>query len=122
MFESPADAAAIYQQVLDGDPDNVTALAYGGWTLALSALEVADANERAGQFERATDMLLQSIDADPTYPDPYCFLAIVQYRFVGDASGAQPLVEACLLADPPGDVAALVSGMRDSIEADLAGG
>ena len=39
QFQSPGEASALYAQVLDKEPDNVEALTYRGWTLALDAVQ-----------------------------------------------------------------------------------
>ncbi|MGB0800919.1 MAG: hypothetical protein ACPGSH_04060, partial [Ilumatobacteraceae bacterium] len=77
------------------------------------------AQEDHYSFRRtAVDDLVAAIEADPTYPDPFCFLGIIQYRFVGDASTARPLIDGCLAADPPGEVRGLVEGLAAEL-ADL---
>ena len=58
---------------------------------------------------------MRAIETDPTYPDPFCFLGIVQYRFVGDTESATPLVAGCLAADPPAVVRDLVQGLADEL-------
>ena len=39
QFQSPGEASELYAQVLADDPDNVEALTYRGWTLALDAVQ-----------------------------------------------------------------------------------
>lgn len=117
QLTDPATAADLYGQVLDDDPDNAEALAYRGWTLALSTVRMDDADRAEATLDDAVQSLLAAIDADRTYPDPFCFLGIVQYRFFGEAESALPFVEGCLAADPPADVRTLVEGLRDEIVA-----
>lgn len=114
-FADPAGAAEAYARVLELDPDNVEALTYRGWTLALATRTAADGVDIAASLGEAVDLLVTAIETDPTYPDPFCFLGIVQYRFVGDAESARPLVAGCLAANPPAVVRDLVQGLADEL-------
>jgi len=113
----PLAAAALYGAVIELDPDNVEALTYRGWTLALGAIRLSDADAAEQQFAAAVDSLITAIETDPTYADPYCFLGIVQFRFAGDAEGAAPLIDGCLAANPPAEVRDLVQSLADEITA-----
>jgi tetratricopeptide (TPR) repeat protein len=138
QLQAPAQAAEIYGQVLALDPDNVEALTYRGWTLALDATiraqttgadtATADGAVAGGgddpvvtQLKEAVDLLLRANQADPDYADPKCFLGIVNFRTLGDAAAAKPWVDACLASNPPADVLGLVQGLQVSIDAELAG-
>jgi tetratricopeptide (TPR) repeat protein len=116
----PATAADLYEQVLDDDPDHAEALAYRGWTLALSVIGTEDADAAQATLDEAVQSLVAAIEVDRTYPDPYCFLGIVQYRFFGDAETALPFIEGCLSAGPPADVRSLVEGLREQVVAEVA--
>jgi hypothetical protein len=128
QFQSPADASALYAQVLETDPDDVEALTYRGWTLALDAVQQGGADATTdgasdavvAQLLDAVDALVRATELDPTYPDPKCFLGIVNYRFLGQADVADPWIDACLAADPPADVRELVQPLSDEIDAQLA--
>ncbi len=115
----PATAAELYGLVLEEDPDHAEALAYRGWTLALSTIGETDAEAAQRTLDAAGRTLLAAIEADRTYPDPYCFLGIVQYRFFDDAAPALPFIEGCLSADPPADVRGLVETLREQVVADV---
>jgi len=127
QFQSPGDAAALYSQVLAADPENVEALTYRGWTLALDAVQTGGASSTdqssvdpvVAQLREAVDDLTKATDLDPTYPDPKCFLGIVNLRVLQQPAAAQPWVEACLAADPPADIRGLVEGLSAEIAADL---
>lgn len=133
QFQSPGGAAALYEQVLATDPDNVEALTYYGWTLALDAVQAEGASSTdqstdgiaadpvVTQLREAVDSLTRATDLDPTYPDPKCFLGIVNLRILQQPAAAQTWVEACLADDPPADIRGLVEGMNEEIAADLAG-
>ena len=65
--------------------DNAEALAYFGWTLALvtrQSPDLADADERVDAARLA---LAQASELEPDYADPQCFLAIIEFQFLGDA-------------------------------------
>jgi hypothetical protein len=128
QFESPGAAAEIYAEVLESDPDDVEALTYRGWTLALDAVqrgggESQDAADPTvvAQLREAVESLATANQLDESYPDPKCFLGIINFRFLAQAEAAQPWIEGCLAADPPADVRDLVQPVRDEIEAALAG-
>jgi hypothetical protein len=102
QVQQPAAAAALYEQVLAEEPDNVEALTYRGWTLTLSMIGATDTDEI-------------TIDVDPTYPDPHCFLGIVQGRFLEQAEASLPYLDRCLELNPPADIRGLVEGFRTSM-------
>jgi tetratricopeptide (TPR) repeat protein len=122
QFESPGEASELYGQVLADDPDNVEALTYRGWTLALDAVQRGGGTDASvvPQLQDALDSLLQATDLDPTYPDPKCLLGIVNFRMLRQAEAAQPWVEACLAANPPADIRELVEALSTDIESELA--
>jgi hypothetical protein len=113
-IDESATAAELYAEVLADDPDNAEALTYRGWRLALSTRVRPDAMVEP-VLQEAVASLIAGIEADRTYPDPYCFLGIVQYSFLGNAEIALPFVEGCLEADPPADVRSLVASLRDEV-------
>ena len=127
QFQSPGEASELYAQVLEDDPDNVEALTYRGWTLALDAVQRggATSSDQSGDdtvvtdLREAIDSLRQATELDPAYPDPKCFLGIVNFRILRQAEAAQPWVEACLAANPPADVRGLVQGINEEIAAEL---
>ena len=126
QFQSPGEASELYAQVLADDADNVEALTYRGWTLALDAVQRGETSSGDGaddsvvaQLSAAVDSLRRATDLDPTYPDPKCFLGIVNFRILRQAEAAQPWVEACLAANPPADIRDLVQGLDDEIAAEL---
>lgn len=115
----PSPALDLYARVLDLEPDNVEALTYIGWLSVLSAVQETDPARQADRFESGLVLLRQATVQDPTYADAHCFLAIAFFRFLGDAPAAQPELEACQAANPPAEVANLVSGLADEVEAAL---
>ena len=97
---------------------NAEALTYFGWTFALIARQSSETLDP--DDDRITASLLalkQAIEIEPTYADPYCFVAIIEYSFRDDPDAALPYVEQCQAANPPVEVAKLVSGFADEIRA-----
>ena len=107
-LEAAVDA---YDRVLAIEPGQPEALAYRGWTQALLARGADEADSAERLLRAGVDDLVAAIESDPTYPDPFCFLGLIQFRFVGDATTARPLIDGCLAADPPGEVRGLVEGL-----------
>jgi tetratricopeptide (TPR) repeat protein len=95
--------------------DNPEAIAYFGWTLALLSVDEPDDVVATERLDAARLALGQAIESDPAYPDPYCFLAIVEYQFLDDADRALPNIEQCVALDPPAEVAELVDAFAEEI-------
>ena len=122
QFTEPGVASELYAQVLETDPDHVEALTYRGWTLALDAIQRSgDDDTVVAQLREAVDSLAAATELDPAYPDPKCFLGIVNYRLLEQAEAALPWIEQCLAGNPPADIAALVQPVRDEIAAAVEG-
>jgi hypothetical protein len=125
QFSQPGVAADVYGQVLDLYPDDVEALAYRGWTRALDSVAEAEAGATPeatqAQLRAAIDDLARAAELDPNYPDPRCFLGIVQFRFLGQPDAARPDIDACLAFNPPADIRQLIEGMLASPASTVAG-
>jgi len=115
QVQQPAAAAALYQRVLDEDPNDVEALTYRGWTLTLSQIGETDTAQITSTLRESVELLTMAIDLDPTYPDPHCFLGIVQGRFLEQAEASLPYLDRCLALNPPADIRGLVEGFRASM-------
>jgi len=111
QFEQPGAAAALYAEVLKIDPENVEALTYRGWTLALDTTALADSEAAAAQLREAIDSLNLAVEIDPADPEPHCFLGIIQVRFLNDQEGGRVDLETCLAGNPPADVRGLIEGL-----------
>ena len=109
-----AQFARVVQMERDEGIDNVEAITYFGWTLALEAVQ-ADAVTREQRLEAARIALRQAVSLDPDYADPNCFLAIVEFNFFQDAETALPCAETCEASNPPAEVASLVEGFVSDI-------
>lgn len=105
------------QDEIDRGNDNAEARTYVGWTTALIALSAADEDREIDERQLGVALLAlnQAIDIDPTYADPYCYVAIIEYNFRDDAEAALPFVEECESRNPPADVAGLVDAFADEI-------
>ncbi|NBN89979.1 MAG: hypothetical protein EBV24_06680 [Actinobacteria bacterium] len=115
-FNDPITAINIYTDVLKVDPDNVEALTYRSWLLALTARD-AEAAVRDVAVQTAILGLGRATLLDDTYPDAHCFLGIVSYRFVNDVATAKRELAKCEAADPPAQVKGFVDAIVAEIEA-----
>ena len=111
-----AQFARVVQMEREEGIDNVEAITYFGWTLALEAVQ-ADEVTREQRLDAARIALRQAVSLDPDYADPNCFLAIVEFNFFDDAETALPFAETCQASDPPAEVASLVDGFVSDIRA-----
>lgn len=102
--------------------DNVEAITYFGWTLALQVRRETDDITTDTRIDAAKLALKQAIQIDPGYADPNCFLAIIEFAFLGDADAALPYIETCQASNPPADIAGLISGFADEVRAAVAAG
>lgn len=114
-----ATANALFAEVIDAERargrDNAEAVAYFGWTLALVTRQNPDQTDADERYAAAVLALGQATEIEPDYADPYCFLAIVEFQFRGDAEAALPHIERCEASNPPGEVASLVASFADEI-------
>jgi tetratricopeptide (TPR) repeat protein len=120
---SSDEAAALYARVLAIDPNNVEALAYRGWMLAIGTAQAAGSDpsvDVVARMREAIDSLYRATQLDPTYPDPACFLGIINFNFLGQAADAKPWVDRCLASNPPAEVRGLVEGLADKVAAAMA--
>ncbi len=111
------------QQEIERGNDNAEARAYVGWTFALLARQAAvDDGVDDDRLAIARLALDQAIEMDPTYADPYCFAAIIEFNFRGDADAALPFVEQCEDNNPPADIEGLVASFADEIRTEASAG
>lgn len=112
-----AQFARVVEMEREEGIDNVEAITYFGWTLALEAVR-ADEATREQRLEAARIALRQAVLLDPDYADPNCFLAIVEFNFFEDAETALPFAETCEASNPPAEVASLFEGFVSEIRAE----
>jgi len=115
-FSNPSTAIDLYTQVLKVEPDNAEALTYRSWLLSLGAREAEGAVKQLAITTAVTD-LLRAQQIDPDYPDPFCFLGIVYFRFLADASLARPQINRCNAMNPPVVVQSFVDAIAEEINA-----
>ena len=113
-FVDPKAAIELYTEVLAIDPDNVEALTYRAWLLALISRSAGDEVKQLA-FASASSDLERAIALDPNYPDAHCFLGITLFRLNDDAKGAKEQLTICADKNPPGEV----KGFVDSIVAEV---
>lgn len=115
-FDDPIAAIRLYSDVLKTDPDNVEALTYRSWLLALTAREADDA-VRDAAIQTAIIGLGRATLIDDSYPDAHCFLGIVSYRFANDIETAKTELAKCQEANPPAEVRGFVDSVVAEIDA-----
>lgn len=113
-FTDPIAAINLYSEVLKVDPDNVEALTYRSWLLALTARD-AEQSVRDAAVQTAIIGLGRATLLDDSYPDAHCFLGIVSFRFANDTATAKKELAKCQAADPPAEV----KGFVDAVVAEL---
>jgi hypothetical protein len=121
----PQAALERFDQVLKTDPDNAEALTYSGWLLARVASTLVQRNlpdQGEPMMVKAEQSIDRAIAVAPTYADPYCFKAIIRFRFYDDAAGAQGPIRTCVASNPPAVVADLVTNLANEIDAALSSG
>jgi tetratricopeptide (TPR) repeat protein len=117
-FIDPKAAIDLYSQVLEVDPDNVEALTYRAWLLALIARGAGDEIKKLA-FLSASNDLERAITIDANYPDAHCFLGIVRFRLGGDAVGAREQLTICASQNPPAEVKSFVDAIVAEVDSVL---
>ena len=115
-FTDPIEAIKIYSEVLKTNPDNVEALTYRSWLLALTAREASE-EIRNGAVQAAILGLGRATLIDDTYPDAHCFLGIVSFRFANDVTTAKKELAKCQEANPPAEVQTFVDSIVGEVDA-----
>lgn len=104
----PVAAMELYGNVLEARPDHAEALTYSAWLLLSVASQSSDETIVGDAVDAGREKLAEAIEADPTYPDPHCFLSIIAAEFDGDADAARSERDTCLALDPPADLRSLI--------------
>ncbi|MGB3733372.1 MAG: hypothetical protein WA964_00345 [Ilumatobacter sp.] len=106
------------EEIVRGN-DNAEARTYVGWTTALVARSAVEDVDDIDEDQVGLSLLAlnQAISIDPTFADPYCFVAIIEFNFRGDADAALPFVEECESRNPPADVAGFIEEFGARIRA-----
>ena len=119
-FVDPQAAIELYSQVIGLDPDNVEALTYRAWLLALIA-RGAGSEIKQLAFLSASSDLERAIKIDANYPDAHCFLGIIRFRLAGDAIGSREQLTICESQNPPAEVKSFVESIIAEVDAAIAG-
>lgn len=115
-FSDPSKSIELYSQVLKLEPDNAEALTYRSWLLALTAREATGDVKQLALITAVSD-LLKAQQADPEYPDAHCFLGIVYFRFLEQASLAKKQLDVCVSMNPPASVTSFVNAIVKEVNA-----
>ena len=119
-FVDPQAAIELYSQVLGLDPDNVEALTYRAWLLALIARGAGNEIKQLAFLSASSD-LERAIKIDASYPDAHCFLGIIRFRLAGDAVGSREQLTICESQNPPAEVKSFVESIIAEVDAAIAG-
>ena len=119
-FVDPQAAIELYSQVLGIDPDNVEALTYRAWLLALIARGAGNEIKQLA-FMSASSDLERAIKLDANYPDAHCFLGIIRFRLAGDAVGSREQLTICESQNPPAEVKSFVDSIIAEVDAAIEG-
>lgn len=119
-FSNPTKAIELYNEVLKVEPDNVEALTYRAWLIALTARE-ATGNLRDVAYATVLADLLKARNVDPSYPDAACFLGITYFRFLDNAKLAKVQLDECRANNPPQEVEMFLNSIVDQVDAAVAG-
>ena len=115
-FSNPSKSIELYSQVLKLEPDNAEALTYRSWLLALTARSAKGDVKQLALITAVSD-LLKAQQADPQYPDAHCFLGIVYFRFLEQASLAKKQLDVCVAMNPPASVTSFVNAIVKEVNA-----
>lgn len=118
-FSDPGKAIELYTQVLKLEPDNAEALTYRSWILALTARAATGSVKQLALVTAVKD-LMRAQEVDPEYPDAHCFLGIVYFRFLNNASLAKPQLDTCKALNPPKEVQSFVDSIVAEVDKALA--
>lgn len=119
-FTDPAKAVELYSQVLKINPDNIEALTYRAWLIALVSRDASD-DLKVLAFATATEGLGRAIAIDPQFADAHCFLGIIRFRIAADAKGAKEELQICQDLNPPTEVQGFVDSIIAEVDAALVG-
>ncbi|HLN07010.1 MAG TPA: hypothetical protein VK217_12075 [Acidimicrobiales bacterium] len=79
-----AEAVQLYDEVLQTDPDQPDALAYGGWLIRLAGLSAKNRLVSA----RGDASVARAVKVAPSYPDGHALLGVILYEDFGNPKAA----------------------------------
>lgn len=109
-FSDPQKAIELYSEVLKLEPDNVEALTYRSWLLALASRD-ATGDLKKIALATAVGDLLRAQKIDSSYPDSHCFLGIIYYRFFDNAQLSKKQLDVCVSMNPPASTKSFVDAI-----------
>lgn len=115
-FSDPVTSIELYSEVLKLNPDQPEALTYRSWLLALTSRDAETTVKQLALTTAVTD-LIRAQRVDPSYPDSYCFLGIVYFRFLEQAALAKQQLDVCASMNPPASVSSFVAAIVDEVDA-----
>jgi len=112
QLEQPTDALVTFDGILASDPGYAPAMAWRGWTLAVTAESGAEA-----LWPEAERWLALSVEADPEYPDARVFRAFVFRRLDRLDEAREELAAFDAIDDQPADMVRLLDdfGLREAL-------
>lgn len=113
-MNDPTGTLELYDRVLAVDPDNVEALTYRAWMIALVSAGASE-GVREVALARARADLAEAVRLDQEYADAWCFSGIVGARAGDPTPQVRTQLERCLAEQPPGDVRGLVQNVLDTL-------
>lgn len=116
MSSNPLEAIKAFDQAAELDPEQVEALAYGGWVLRLVGLGAHDEAQKRELIGGAIARLDRAIEINPRYADARAFRAIIRLRDLGDAKASLEDFVALDAMMVPSEVQALVGNARIEAE------
>lgn len=108
------EASNRYLAVLDIDANNVEALSYAGWVLAVSTQSQTDATTVQSLIAQGKEFLDKAAAIDPTYADAKCFQAIIAVVFEDDLTTGAAREAECMANNPSADMRGLVEAYVSS--------
>ena len=117
LADDPLTALTAYDEVRQLDPENVEAIAYGGWLVRNVARSATDEAQRKELLDAAIRRLDEAIRIDPTYPDALAFRAIIFLRDQEDPKSAAAVFDALDKLNPPEGIRQLVGSAEEEARA-----
>ena len=111
-------AAQLYREVLDIEPDNPEARTYTAWLLALFARSTSSTETGDLAVQQSRDSFEAVLTSHPEYADAHCLYAVANGRFYPepDLELAKREAQACLDNNPPNEMRGLVEQFLTSLQ------
>lgn len=113
LSDDPASALRAFDEAVALDPNQVEAIAYGGWLVRLVSLSAQDSAVKAELIAAAKARLDAAVVVDPGYPDARAFRGILLLRDLNDPVAANADFTALEKLDPPAFISQLTESAAD---------